>query len=159
MTAEAKDPLQGKRAPAFTASTNGGAKLRLSELQGGPVVLYFYPKDETPGCTTEAKDFTALATKFKKLGVTVVGVSPDTAAKHDKFIDKHDLKLTLVSDQDKAICEKYGVWQEKKNYGRTYMGVVRSTFLIDASGKVAQVWRNIRVKGHAEKVLEAAKLI
>ena len=153
----------GDKAPAFEAaagrSGGSGGMIALKDLKGKKAVLYFYPKDDTPGCTTEAKDFTELKRKFSANGITVVGVSKDSVAKHDKFADKHDLRITLASDEDGAVCDKYGVWVEKKNYGRTYMGIERSTFLIDAKGRIAKVWRKVRVKGHAESVLAAAKEI
>lgn len=149
----------GDRAPVFTAPVGGGGKIAMKDLKGKKIVLYFYPKDDTPGCTTEARDFTELKRKFSANGIVIIGVSKDSVAKHDKFTDKHDLRITLASDEDGAICGKYGVWVEKKNYGRTYMGIERSTFLIDGKGKVARVWRKVRVKGHAEAVLAAAKEI
>ena len=149
----------GDRAPVFTAPIGGGGKIALKDMKGKKVVLYFYPKDDTPGCTTEAKDFTDLKRKFSANGIAVIGVSKDSVAKHDKFAEKHDLRIPLAADEDGAICGKYGVWVEKKNYGRTYMGIERSTFLIDGRGKVAKVWRKVRVKGHAEAVLAAAKEI
>ncbi len=147
----------GKSAPAFTAPTDSGGKIALKDLKGQKVVLYFYPKDDTPGCTTEAIDFSKQIKAFDKLGAVVLGVSKDTVAKHDKFKDKHNLKVTLVSDEDGKICEKYGVWVEKMNYGRKYMGIERSTFLIDDKGKVRNVWRKVKVKGHCDAVLEALK--
>jgi thioredoxin-dependent peroxiredoxin len=151
----------GDKAPAFKAPIGGGGggNIALKDLKGKKVVLYFYPKDDTPGCTVEAKDFTELKRKFSANGIAVIGVSKDSVAKHNKFAEKHDLRITLASDEDGAICEAYGVWVEKKNYGRTYMGIERSTFLIDGKGKVAKVWRKVRVKGHAEAVLAAAKEI
>lgn len=149
----------GDRAPVFTAPVGGGGKIAMKDLKGKKIVLYFYPKDDTPGCTTEARDFTELKRKFSANGIAIIGVSKDSVAKHDKFTDKHDLRIALASDEDGAICGKYGVWVEKKNYGRTYMGIERSTFLIDGKGKVARVWRKVRVKGHAEAVLAAAKEI
>lgn len=151
----AKELSVGDKAPAFTLPTDGDGKFALTKAEG-PVVLYFYPKDDTPGCTTEAINFTAALPKFKKLGVEIVGASKDTVAKHDKFIAKHDLGVTLVSDEEGKLCEKYGVWVEKKNYGRTYMGIERSTFLIDSKGKIAQIWRKVRVKNHVDNVLAAA---
>lgn len=147
----------GDKAPAFSAATDGGGTVKSSELKGRKVVIYFYPKDDTPGCTNEAIDFTAHLPAFEKAGVAVIGVSPDSPAKHDKFKAKHNLAVTLASDEDKSLCEAFGVWVEKNMYGRKYMGVERSTFLIDGKGKVANVWRKVRVKGHAEAVLEAAK--
>jgi len=150
---------EGRKAPDFTAATDGGGKVKLSALRGGPVVLYFYPKDDTSGCTREAIEFTANLKAFKKLGATVVGISPDSAAKHDKFKAKHDLGVTLAADEDKKICERYGVWVEKSMYGRKYMGVDRSTFLIDGDGNVAKVWRKVKVPGHVDEVLAAAKAL
>lgn len=147
----------GDMAPDFTAPTETGEALTLSSLRPGPVVLYFYPRDDTPGCTTEAKDFTALAAEFKAAGARVIGVSKDSVAKHGKFIAKHDLGVTLVSDEAGTLCEDYGVWVEKTLYGKTSMGIERATFLIDAAGKIAQVWRKVKVNGHAEAVLAAVK--
>jgi len=152
-------PDIGKAAPAFTAPTDGGGRLALKDLKGSKVVLYFYPKDDTPGCTTEAIDFSGLVKKFEKAGAVVVGVSKDTPAKHDKFVAKHGLKVRLVSDEDGSICEAYGVWIKKKLYGRKYMGIDRATFLIDEQGKVRNVWRKVKVKGHAEEVLAAAEAL
>ena len=150
---------EGRKAPDFTAATDGGGKIKLSALRGGPVVLYFYPKDDTSGCTREAIEFTAGLKNFKKLGATVIGVSPDSPAKHDRFKAKHKLAVTLAADEDKQICERYGVWVEKSMYGRKYMGVERSTFLIDGDGKVAKVWRKVKVPGHVDEVLAAAKAL
>ena len=149
----------GDAAPAFALPRDGGGDVSLDGLKGRRVVLYFYPKDDTPGCTTEALDITALAAEFDALGATVVGVSRDTVAKHDRFIEKHGLGVILGADLDGKVCEAYGVWVEKKNYGRTYMGIQRSTFLIDEAGVVREVWRNVRAKGHAAKVLEAAQAL
>ena len=126
-------------------------------MRGKKIILYFYPKDDTPGCTTEACAFRDALPDFSKVGAAVIGVSKDSVARHDKFKAKYELPFTLVSDEDGTLCEAYGVWQEKKNYGRSYMGIVRSTFLIDETGKVAGVWRNVRVKGHAEDVLKEAR--
>jgi len=153
------DLTPGQMAPDFTAPTQGGGSLTLSALRGRAVVLYFYPKDDTPGCTTEARDFTALADQFAAAGATVIGVSKDSVAKHDKFIAKHDLGITLVSDEDGDICERYGVWGEKKNYGKTYMGITRATVLIDAEGRIARVWPKVKVAGHADAVLEAVRAL
>tara|TARA_R110002110_G_scaffold9526_14_gene46798 strand:- start:384 stop:845 length:462 start_codon:yes stop_codon:yes gene_type:complete len=149
----------GDKAPAFKGVTDGGGSLSLKDLKGKKVVLYFYPKDMTPGCTTEAEGFRDAVRDFAKLDAEIVGVSKDSVKRHDNFKAKYDLPFTLISDEDGKICEAYGVWQEKKNYGKTYMGIVRTTFLIDEKGKVAEVWRNLRVKGHVEKVLEAAKAL
>lgn len=153
------DLKAGDRAPAFTLPTDGGGAASLTKLKGQKVVLYFYPKDDTSGCTTEAIDFTGLLKKFRAAGATVIGVSKDSVDKHDKFKAKHDLKVTLASDESGETLEKYGVWVEKSMYGRTFMGVERATFLIDEKGKIAKVWRKVRVKGHAETVLAAAKAL
>ncbi|MEQ8665934.1 MAG: thioredoxin-dependent thiol peroxidase [Rhodospirillales bacterium] len=149
----------GKAAPPFSAPTDGGENLSLKDLRGGKVVLYFYPKDDTPGCTKEAMAFTEHLAQFKKAGTVVVGISKDSPAKHDKFVAKHGLKVRLVSDEDGTICEKFGVWVEKSMYGRKYMGIERATFLIDETGKIRQVWRKVKVPGHAEEVLAAASSI
>ena len=153
---------EGDRAPDFELPTENGEKLKLSKLikaGGKPVVVYFYPKDDTSGCTAEAKDFTRLAADFKKAGVEVIGISPDSAESHQKFAKKHDLKVRLAADADKAVASAYGVWVEKSMYGRRYMGVERSTFLIDAKGKIARSWRKVKVTGHADAVLAAAKAL
>jgi thioredoxin-dependent peroxiredoxin len=147
----------GDKAPAFKLATDGGGQVSLSGLKGMPFVLYFYPKDDTSGCTKEAIAFTALAKKFQALGVALVGVSKDSAASHDRFKTKHKLKLTLASDPETMVAQKYGVWVEKSMYGRRYMGMERATFLIDAAGKILQIWRKVKVPGHAEAVLTAAK--
>ena len=147
----------GDSAPDFTLPTDGGGELTLSSLRGKKVVLYFYPKDMTPGCTTEAEGFRDAIRDFAKANTEIVGVSKDSVKRHDNFIAKHDLLFRLVSDADGAACEAFGVWVEKKNYGRTYMGIERSTFLIDEQGKIAEIWRKVRVKGHVEKVLDAAR--
>ncbi|KJS27113.1 MAG: hypothetical protein VR75_04410 [Hyphomonadaceae bacterium BRH_c29] len=147
---------EGGRAPNFSMDSTQGP-IKLGDFKGQTLVLYFYPKDDTPGCTTEAKDFSDLAKDFAKAGAAVVGVSRDTMARHDKFAGKHDLGITLGSDEDGTVCEAYGVWVEKKNYGRTYMGIERSTFLIGPDGKVIRIWRKVRVKEHAEEVLTAVK--
>jgi len=149
----------GDKAPAFDLLTDGGGQLKLSALKGKKVVLYFYPKDSTPGCTTEGKDFTELHADFEKSGAVIVGASKDSVKRHDNFKAKNGFPFTLVSDEDGVLCEAYGVWVLKKNYGREYMGIERSTFLIDEKGKVAQVWRKIRVKGHAAEVLEAVRAL
>lgn len=146
-----------REAPDFTAPTDGGGEVTLSELKGKKVVLYFYPKDDTSGCTKEAIQFTERLADFEKAGAVVLGVSKDTPAKHDKFKEKHGLGVTLVSDEDGAICEAYGVWKEKSMYGRKYMGIERSTFLIDDEGTVRNEWRKVKVPGHAREVLEAVR--
>ncbi|MBB3235014.1 peroxiredoxin [Phyllobacterium endophyticum] len=139
----------------FTLPSDGGGTITLSELRGQPVVLYFYPKDDTSGCTQEAIEFSGLKPQFDKLGVKVIGMSPDPVKKHDKFKNKHGLKVDLVADEDKAITEAYGLWVEKSMYGRKYMGVERTTYLIDKAGKIARIWNKVKVPGHAAEVLEA----
>ena len=150
---------KGDVAPDFNLPRDSGKTQTLSELRGHPVVLYFYPKDDTSGCTLEAHDFTELRPEFDKIGVTIIGMSPDKPEKHDKFKTKHDLQLILVSDEEKTTLQKYGVWVEKSMYGRKYMGVERSTFLIDKNGKIAEIWRKVKVPGHAKAVLEKATTI
>lgn len=147
----------GAPAPAFDLPRDGGGSLSLASLAGKKVVLYFYPKDDTPGCTREAIDFNGLRKDFEAAGAIVVGVSPDSVASHAKFLKKHDLALPLLSDETKAMLEAYGVWAEKSMYGRTYMGVERTTVLIDAHGRIARVWNKVKVPGHAAEVLEAAR--
>ncbi|GAB4510786.1 MAG: peroxiredoxin [Roseibium sp.] len=149
----------GDIAPEFDLEGNAGKRIKLSSFRGQPVVVYFYPKDDTPGCTKEAIAFTGLSAEFEKIGVAVVGISPDTATKHDKFIAKHNLTVLLAADTQTAAAEAYGVWVEKSMYGKKYMGVERSTFLVDADGKIAEVWRKVKVPGHAEAVLEAARAL
>lgn len=149
----------GAIAPDFTLPRDGGGDLTLSDLRGGPVVLYFYPKDETPGCTKEAQGFTEAADAFAALGAKVVGVSKDPVAKHNKFIAKYSLNLTLVSDADSDVCERYGTWVEKSMYGKTYMGIERTTVLINADGSIARVWSKVKVPGHVDEVLEATKAL
>jgi thioredoxin-dependent peroxiredoxin len=149
----------GDKAPDFELPTDSGGSLALSKLGGKPVVLYFYPKDDTSGCTAEAKDFTRLAPDFRKAGVEVVGVSPDSVQSHAKFRKKYDLGIKLAADADKAVANAYGVWVEKSMYGRKYMGVERSTFLIDKAGRIAKSWRKVKVPGHAEEVLAAAQAL
>jgi peroxiredoxin Q/BCP len=147
----------GDKAPEFELATNDGGKLKLSKLKGNPVVLYFYPKDDTTGCTAEAKDFSGLAADFRKAGVEIVGVSPDSVESHRKFAKKHDLAVRLAADTDKAVAVAYGVWTEKSMYGRNFMVVERSTFLIGKDGRIAKSWRKVRVPGHAEAVLAAVR--
>ena len=147
------DIIEGSKAPAFDMPADGGGRAILS----GPTVLYFYPKADTPGCTNEAKDFTAHAEAFAKAGVTVIGVSKDPVKKLDKFKAKYDLKVTLASDEETGVTEAFGVWVEKSMYGKTYMGIERATFLIDSTGIVRRVWRKVSVKGHAEAVLAAVQ--
>ncbi len=149
----------GDEAPDFDLPTDGGGRASSSALKGKKVVLYFYPKDDTSGCTAEAIAFNGLRERFKAAGAVLLGVSPDSAVSHDKFKKKHDLKFALAADETKAMLETYGVWREKSMYGRKYMGVERTTFLIGADGKIAKVWRNVKVPGHAEEVLAAATAI
>ncbi|PSH66313.1 thioredoxin-dependent thiol peroxidase [Phyllobacterium sophorae] len=149
----------GSKAPDFTLPRDGGGTITLSGLRGNPVILYFYPKDDTSGCTQEAIEFSGLKPQFEKLGAKVIGMSPDPVKKHDKFKTKHDLKVELVADEDKAIIESYGLWVEKSMYGRKYMGVERTTFLIDSDGKIAKVWNKVKVPGHAAEVLEATRTL
>ncbi|MCJ9428959.1 thioredoxin-dependent thiol peroxidase [Kordiimonas marina] len=149
----------GAKAPDFDLPAAGDKNLRLSDFKGQKVVLYFYPKDSTPGCTTEAKDFSALIGEFKAAGAVVIGMSKDSVTRHNNFIAKQDLKVELAADVDGEVIEKYGVWVEKKLYGRVYMGIERATFLIDGDGVIRQVWHKVKVKGHAEAVLEAAKAL
>jgi len=153
-------PLQeGTAAPDFTLPTDGEGSVTLSDLKGGPVVVYFYPKDDTPGCTTEAKDFTDLAGEFDSLGAKVIGISKDPVKKHDKFKAKHALNLILASDEESDVCERFDAWGIKKMYGKEYEGIIRSTVLIDGAGKVAKIWPKVKVKGHAQEVLDAAKAL
>ena len=151
------DITEGQAAPAFDLPTDGDGRVTLDSLKGKSVVLYFYPKADTPGCTTEGLDFSALADQFAAANAVVIGVSRDTVKKLDRFKAKHDLKIILGSDEDGVACEAYGTWIMKKLYGREYMGVERATFLIDGAGVVRRVWRSVKVKEHAEQVLEAAQ--
>lgn len=154
MTANLKE---GDKAPAFELARDGGGSVSLKSLAGKKIVLYFYPKNDTTGCTKEAIDFSGLKKNFARVGAEVIGVSPDSVKSHDKFKAKHELDLTLLSDETKKMLADYGVWAEKSMYGRKYMGVERSTFLIDADGRIAEVWRKVRLKGHVDAVLKAAK--
>ncbi len=149
----------GSAAPDFTLPRDGGGEITLSALRPKAVVLYFYPKDDTPGCTKEAIAFTEHLAAFEAAGAVILGISKDPVAKHDKFVAKHELKVALVSDEHSDVCERYGVWVEKNMYGKKYMGIERATFLIDGTGKVAQVWRKVKVPGHAEAVLDAVKAL
>ncbi|MEL6840129.1 MAG: thioredoxin-dependent thiol peroxidase [Pseudomonadota bacterium] len=150
-------PATGDVAPDFNLPRDGGEMIKLSDFAGKKVVLYFYPKDDTPGCTKEAIGFTDAVDAFADLDTVVLGVSKDSVKKHDKFVAKHDLKIALLSDEDGDVCERYGTWVEKKMYGKTYMGVERATYLIGADGKIAEVWRKVKVPGHVDAVLEAVK--
>lgn len=147
----------GQKAPNFDLPRDGGGALKLSDLNGRKVVLYFYPKDDTSGCTAEAIDFSGLKPEFEKAGAVVVGISPDSVKSHDKFKSKHDLAVELVADEERKTLEAYGVWVEKSMYGRKYMGVERTTFLIGADGRIARIWRKVKVPGHAREVLDAAR--
>ncbi len=150
-------PVKDTQAPAFALKNQDDKEVKIEDFRGKWVVLYFYPKDNTSGCTLEAKDFTCMVGEFEKLDAVILGVSPDSISSHQKFIAKQELNLDLLSDPDKVVLEAYGAWRMKKNYGREYMGVVRSTFLIDPKGIIRQVWDNVRAKGHAEKVLQTLK--
>ncbi len=154
MSAEA-----GKKAPEFTAATDGGGKVRLSDFKGKNVILYFYPKDDTPGCTKEACGFRDAKPDFAKAKAVVLGVSKDSVARHDKFKTKYDLNFPLIADEDGKICQKYGTWIEKSLYGRKYMGIDRATFLIDGKGVIRNVWRKVKVPGHVEEVLATLKAL
>jgi peroxiredoxin Q/BCP len=150
---------EGATAPDFTLPRDGGTTVTLSGFRPGKVVLYFYPKDDTPGCTLEAQDFTARLAEFAAADTTVIGISKDSVKAHDKFCKKHGLGVILASDEAGTTCEDYGVWLEKSMYGKTYMGVERTTVLIDGTGKVARVWNKVSVKGHADEVLAAARAL
>lgn len=147
----------GVRAPDFTAPITGGEPLHLKDLRGSWVVLYFYPKDDTSGCTAEACDFRDNMARLKRAGIAVIGVSPDPVKAHDKFAAKYELPFPLVSDADHAICESYDVWKEKSMYGRKYMGVVRTTYAIDPKGVIRHVWPAVKVPGHVDDVLTTVK--
>ena len=155
-----KSYCEGDAFPNFTMETPDGGSLTKADLAGRKAVIFFYPKDNTPGCTTEAKDFTELKPAFDAAGVRLIGVSKDSAKKHQNFIAKHDLKTPLATDAEEGgLSDALGIWTEKKMYGKTYMGMVRTTYLVDADGKIAQVWNKVKVKGHADEVLEAAKAL
>ena len=147
----------GDAAPDFDLPTDGGGRISLAELKGRPFVVYFYPKDDTSGCTSQAKAFSEMKAQFEAAGATVVGVSKDSPISHDKFKAKHDLTLQLASDEDGAVLEAYGVWGEKSMYGRKYMGIDRTTFLVGADGVVKEVWRKVKVPGHVDAVLRAVR--
>ena len=153
----ANELAPGDRAPAFKLATDGNGEISSASLKGKPYILYFYPKDDTSGCTKEAIGFSESKRKFEALGVTIVGVSKDSAASHDKFKSKYKLKIVLGSDPEIKTAQDYGVWVEKSMYGRKYMGMDRSTFLVDGKGVIRQVWRKVKVPGHVEAVLAAAK--
>lgn len=157
MSAEISMPAIGTQAPAFDLPRDGGGKVTLAEFSGKPVVLFFYPKDNTPACTNEAVAFSGMNADFAAVGATVIGVSADSVKSHDKFKAKHDLTVILGSDEGLKMLEAYGVWKEKSMYGKSYMGIERTTFLIDAKGKIARIWEKVKVAGHAEDVLAAVK--
>ncbi len=159
ITSDANMLQTGQTSPDFTLPDGNGTPVTLSDQRPTKVVLYFYPKDDTPGCTTEALDFTAMAADFVAADTVVFGISRDSVASHAKFSAKHDLTVRLLSDEDGTVCEAYGVWVEKKNYGRTYMGIERTTVLIDGAGQIAEIWNKVRVKGHADAVLKAAQAL
>ncbi len=142
----------GDAAPDFTLPTNGGGEITLSNLKGQNVVIYFYPKDDTPGCTKESCGFRDALPEFENLNAAIIGISKCSVKKHDKFVEKYDLNFPLASDENGRTCEDYGVWKEKNMYGKTYMGIVRSTFLIDENGKIAHIWNKVKVPGHIEAV-------
>ncbi|SDD77370.1 peroxiredoxin [Ruegeria marina] len=146
-------------APDFTLPRDGGGEVNLSDLRGGAVVVFFYPRDDTPGCTKESIGFSEHLQAFADAGATVLGISKDTVAKHDKFVSKHGLTTTMLSDADSDTCERYGVWVEKNMYGKKSMGIERSTFLIDAEGRIARVWRKVKVDGHVAEVLDAVRAL
>lgn len=148
---------EGDRVPDVKLVGMDGEAVSPADFRGQKLVLYFYPKDDTPGCTNEAKDFSALAEEFEKAGTWILGVSKDSPAKHQKFTKKHDLSIRLASDEDGTVCEAFGTWVEKSLYGRKYMGIDRATFLIDRDGTIFRIWRKVRVPGHAEAVLAAAR--
>jgi thioredoxin-dependent peroxiredoxin len=150
---------EGDAAPNPSFTTAAGTLASIAEFKGKKLVLYFYPKDDTTGCTKEAQEFTSLASDLAKAGAEIVGISKDSVKSHAKFIGKYDLKVALGSDEDGAVCEAFGVWVEKSMYGKKYMGIERSTFLIGADGKIARIWRKVKVAGHAADVLEAAKAL
>ena len=159
MAAKSTEISEGSKAPAFDLPTDAGGRIKLADLRGKKVVLYFYPKDDTPGCTREAVEFSALAKSFRRAGAVIVGVSKDSVAKHDKFKEKHGLTVTLAADEAGETVAAYGVWVEKSLYGRKYMGIDRSTFVIDQKGVVRGIWRKVKVPGHVEEVLAAVKAI
>ncbi|PPR77692.1 MAG: putative peroxiredoxin bcp [Alphaproteobacteria bacterium MarineAlpha2_Bin1] len=144
---------EGSKIPSFNLPASNGKRIKLSEIKSKYIVIYFYPKDDTPGCTNEAKDFSKLKTKFSKKDAEIIGISPDSIEKHQKFINKYILKIMLLSDKDSKISMKYGVWKEKNLYGKKYMGIERTTFLISKEKKIIKIWRKVRVKGHAQEVL------
>ncbi|MBE0413336.1 thioredoxin-dependent thiol peroxidase [Yoonia sp.] len=152
-------PAIGDKAPEITLPRDGGDIINLSDFAGKNVVVYFYPRDDTSGCTKEALGFTENADAFAALNTVILGISKDSVTKHDKFVAKHHLKIALLSDENGDVCERYGVWKEKSMYGKTYMGIERATFLIDAGSKIAQVWPKVKVPGHVDAVLDAVRAL
>jgi peroxiredoxin Q/BCP len=152
-------PDLNQPAPDFTLPVTGGGEITMSALKGAPVVLFFYPRDDTPGCTTENIGFSAQKEAFEAAGAKVFGISRDTMAKHEKFAAKHDLTVPLLSDEEGNVTEAYGVWVEKNMYGKKSMGIERATYLVDAEGKVARIWRKVKVAGHVEEVLDAVRAL
>ena len=150
-------PKEGSKAPEIDLPTDNGGNFRLSDMKGETVLVYFYPKDDTPGCTAQACSLNENLKSLERLGVAVVGISKDSVKKHDKFKAKYDLQFPLASDEEGDVCERYGVWVEKSMYGRKYMGIERTSFLIDADGKIAKIWPKVKVDGHTEEVLAAIK--
>ncbi|RCK53774.1 alkyl hydroperoxide reductase [Thalassospira profundimaris] len=149
----------GDKAPDFDLPTDGGGHVKLSDLQGQPVVIYFYPKDMTPGCTTESCDFRDQHPNFAAVNAKIIGISKDSAARHDKFKEKHDLNFTLASDEESDVCERYGVWKEKSMYGKKFMGIERTTVIVDAEGVIRHIWPKVKVKGHVDEVLAAVQAL
>lgn len=152
-------PKEGDEAPDFTLPDQNGTPVHLADLRGQPVVLFFYPRAMTPGCTNEARDFSALKPEFDKAGARVLGISKDSVERQKKFAEKEGLTVTLLSDAESDVCERYGVWKEKTNYGKTYMGIERTTFLIGPGGRILRVWPKVKVAGHAAEVLEAVRAL
>jgi peroxiredoxin Q/BCP len=152
-------PDLNQPAPDFTLPVTGGGEITMSALKGAPVVLFFYPRDDTPGCTTENIGFSAQKEAFEAAGAKVFGISRDTMAKHEKFAAKHDLTVPLLSDEEGNVTEAYGVWVEKNMYGKKSMGIERATYLVDAEGKIARIWRKVKVAGHVEEVLDAVRAL
>ena len=149
----------GENAPAINLPRDGGALVNLSDFNGKPVVVYFYPRDDTSGCTKQAIGFTERLAEFDAAGAVILGISKDSVKKHDKFIAKHDLKVALLSDEEGDTCERYGVWKEKSMYGKSFMGIERTTFLIGPDGQIAQIWPKVKVPGHVDAVLDAVRAL
>lgn len=159
MSADTSPLAPGALAPDFDLPRDGGERVALTHFSGRPVIVFFYPKDDTPACTNEAISFSALSDQFAALNAVLIGISADNVKSHDKFIKKHNLNVILGADEEKSVLEAYGVWKEKSMYGKTYMGIERTTFLIDGNGKIARIWEKVKVAGHAEDVLAAVKAL